>query len=376
MYSCLAGFAEPGESFEDAVRREVRLTSSHRVFPSSFPLPALTRYLLSVHRSTKKPESSSRKSCTIHLSLGLTLPTWCTSNASFSLPSLLSLSFLSVSPLTFASYLFLSGSAVSESPPPPKRSVSTSTMNSKTLGGSLERSFSLSSLIPRERSSIDMNRLTSMYVPLCIIDLFVSFPKNAPLLSSSSSLPSLTPLSFRYRSFQPGAKPNDGPPPAIPFRLPPRTAIAGVLASDWAKGTVRAFEGKKDAEEVLKGRIWVPPGREGSGSISAAEGAWGSDGNCCSSAASKRGGKEERGGEGGKGEKRDETRHQGSSSLHLDELQIHAMYRSAVKSSSCIICEWRAEGNNERETPRLENKVEKRKSRRDQIRNRTAITLL
>ncbi|KAL7412087.1 NUDIX hydrolase domain-like protein [Mrakia frigida] len=53
--------------------------------------------------------------------------------------------------------------------------------------------------------------------------------------------------------FNPGAKPNDGPAPAIPFRLPPRTAIAGVLASDWAKETVQAFAGK--GKEALKGRM-------------------------------------------------------------------------------------------------------------------------
>lgn len=89
-----------------------------------------------------------------------------------------------------------------------------------------------------------------------------TFPPSYPSLSPFPPLRRRLSLTFLFCPFRfidyykPGAKPNDGPPPAIPFRLPPRTAIAGVLASDWAKGNVRAFEGrKKEEEEVLKGRI-------------------------------------------------------------------------------------------------------------------------
>jgi hypothetical protein len=53
---------------------------------------------------------------------------------------------------------------------------------------------------------------------------------------------------------QPGAKPNTGEAPKeTPFRLPPRTAIAGVLASDWALGTVEAFARQK--EDFLQGKM-------------------------------------------------------------------------------------------------------------------------
>lgn len=73
-----------------------------------------------------------------------------------------------------------------------------------------------------------------------------------PLPSSPVSSHLISQAEFDLRQ-QPGAAPAEKKKEAKKFRLPPRSAIAGVLTAEWAQGRVKGFG--FEADEVLKGRM-------------------------------------------------------------------------------------------------------------------------